>query len=458
MFEHFRINRRISLLERSIPEPRDLPSEFRKKLRNCEKALNFLAAHNRFMNKEQKATFVKLRQLLQEGEHSPSMAEAFAEDLRVVLQAFLSPNRRSFAVLERLQSKLKGQEVLVSKSHRSGTGSPLSQADFHGLSAWKALKTIHGLDPPHRSWHKLNGASGTALKASLIELSKHLPTNQRLNVLRGVGVHIGNDVMIGQNVQFDYFFPELISIGHNVKIGNNAKLWTHDYSLNKFSFSALTIGDNVIIGDGCLIGPVTIGAGAHIERGSVVLKDVKPNVLYDNFDPDYYRFFEEAATGPQYEGLFHRFRRYIFGICKILPYDPAPVDIPMLGSLPWIKDLPALVVKNRLYNALGAKIHDNVTLAPRVFIDASHPELIEIESGTVVGDAVTFRPYNTAGSPSKIHIGHNVKIGSESVVMACDVGDNTQINIRSVVIGSVPSNAIVAGAPARVISSNPKHI
>ena len=49
-----------------------------------------------------------------------------------------------------------------------------------------------------------------------------------------------------------------------------------------------------------------------------------------------------------------------------------------------------------------------------------------------------------------------LKIGSESIILGCNIGNNTQINIRSVVYGSIPSYVIAGGSPAQVISKNIK--
>ncbi len=116
-----------------------------------------------------------------------------------------------------------------------------------------------------------------------------------------------------------------------------------------------------------------------------------------------------------------------------------------------IQQLPAINLKNRLHKLLGVKIKGHITSAPRVYIDAIHPELVEINDGTLIGDGVIFRPYDMNGNPGKIVIGKNCKIGSESIIMSGVIGDNTQINIRSVVVGEVPADSIAEGAPAKVI-------
>ncbi len=85
------------------------------------------------------------------------------------------------------------------------------------------------------------------------------------------------------------------------------------------------------------------------------------------------------------------------------------------------------------------EIGDNVTLAPRVHIlchDASTKNLLG---------------YTKIG---RVTIGDNVFIGAESVVLpGVTIGSNVIIGANSTVTDDVPDNTVVAGSPARVLST-----
>ncbi len=85
------------------------------------------------------------------------------------------------------------------------------------------------------------------------------------------------------------------------------------------------------------------------------------------------------------------------------------------------------------------EIGDNVTMAPRVHIlchDASTKQFLN---------------YTRIG---RVTIGNNVFIGAEAVVLpGVTIGDNVIIGANSTVTHDVPSNSVVAGSPARIISS-----
>ncbi|HIG98762.1 TPA: hypothetical protein HA231_05055 [Candidatus Woesearchaeota archaeon] len=354
--------------------------------------------------------------------------------------------RKKQSILSNILGRFgKSGNVYASASHRPGR----EEKDLKKLSESQRMTYFHGTGYPSRSWYKVGGLFSTCYKAALIEASKKAPPATKLHLWILLGARVGTGVRIGHNVQIDYFYPQLTSIGNNVSIGDDTKLWNHDFSVGRFGVSFLIIEDGAVIGKNCIIGPVTIGAGAHIADHSVVLKNAAPGSRVDTSDPEYRRYAEREVEGG---GLFQRFvARNVFRICKMLPYDPVPSHLPLLKNIPFLENLPALELKNKLYKMLGIKIGRNVTIAPRVFIDAAFPGLVSIGDGSLVGDGVIFRPYDLQGSPKPIVIGKNVKIGSESVVMGCTIGDNCQVNLRSVVIQDIPPNTQAAGVPAKPI-------
>ncbi len=350
---------------------------------------------------------------------------------------------RKHSILDRILRSNQKDGVYLSGSHRGGK----PEIDLRKLSESQRIAYFHGLDYPSRSWYKVGGFFRMSYKAAVIEASKHSPNDIKLRLWRLLGVRLGSNVRIGNNVQIDYFYPELISIGSNAVIGDNSKLWNHDYSIGRFGVSFLRIEDNVVIESNCIIGPVIVGHNAHVKAHSVVLRNLKPGEAFDNSNPEYRKFAENEIEGG---GSFKSFvAANIFRMCKIVPYDPVPSHVPFLNKLPFIEKLPVIEFKNKLYKMFGMKIGNNVTFAPRVYVDAVHPELISIGDGSLIGDGVVFRPYDTNGNPSPIVIGRHVKIGSESIVMASRIGDNSQINLRSVVIGNIPANTQAEGVPAR---------
>lgn len=89
-------------------------------------------------------------------------------------------------------------------------------------------------------------------------------------------------------------------------------------------------------------------------------------------------------------------------------------------------------------------IGDNVTLAPRVHI-ICHDASTKHELG-----------YTRIGL---VNIGNNVFIGAESVILpGITIGDNVVVGANSVVTNNIPSNSVVAGNPAKVISKLDNYI
>lgn len=102
--------------------------------------------------------------------------------------------------------------------------------------------------------------------------------------LAGVNFAHPKSVFIGENVVFDNIYPELITIGKNVRITNGTKILTHYLDVEKPPFSFyignINIDDNVFIGaNSLLVKPCNIGRNAVIAAGAVVTKDVSENTI-----------------------------------------------------------------------------------------------------------------------------------------------------------------------------------
>lgn len=83
-----------------------------------------------------------------------------------------------------------------------------------------------------------------------------------------------------------FLHPVGIVIGNQVKLGENCVI-RQNVTLGQSNGQYPVIGDNVEISVGAIvIGAVTIGAGAVIGAGAIVLQDVPPRTLYlSRFEP-----------------------------------------------------------------------------------------------------------------------------------------------------------------------------
>lgn len=99
----------------------------------------------------------------------------------------------------------------------------------------------------------------------LIELGDRVFINVHCTFLDGGIIRLGNDCLIGPNVQ-------IITVSHSTDPSER---------LNKTNYKQdVTIGDNVWIGAGAIVLPgVTIGDNAVIGAGSVVTKSVAENTV-----------------------------------------------------------------------------------------------------------------------------------------------------------------------------------
>lgn len=95
------------------------------------------------------------------------------------------------------------------------------------------------------------------------------------------GIEIHPKAIIGKNLFIDHGFG--VVIGETCEIGNNVTIY-QGVTLGGRSAEKIkrhpTINDDVIIGAGAkIIGPVTIGKGAKIGVGAIVIKDLEKNKI-----------------------------------------------------------------------------------------------------------------------------------------------------------------------------------
>jgi acetyltransferase-like isoleucine patch superfamily enzyme len=99
-----------------------------------------------------------------------------------------------------------------------------------------------------------------------------------LQAMRGVQFKEPKSVFLGENINFDERLPENIYVGRAVWMAAGCRILAHRFISWRFIEKAHVIfEDYVRVGvNSVIIGPVTIGQGAAIAPGAVVLKDVPP--------------------------------------------------------------------------------------------------------------------------------------------------------------------------------------
>jgi acetyltransferase-like isoleucine patch superfamily enzyme len=130
------------------------------------------------------------------------------------------------------------------------------------------------------NWFKLRNPIKIIFNSFWITFLKYFPPSDIKNSLYKslLGVKIGEDVAISPDVILDPFFPELIEIGDKTLIGWGARIFTHEFHLDKVLIGKIKIGGKVLIGGFSVIRPdITIGDKAIVQSNSYVNKNVESN-------------------------------------------------------------------------------------------------------------------------------------------------------------------------------------
>lgn len=121
-----------------------------------------------------------------------------------------------------------------------------------------------------------------SLKTILSNIYRYFFPLDKVTMFRRMGVKIGENVYIANNVYIDPSHYWLVKIGNNVGIAPNVHIFAHDGVtkpfLNYARIGIIDIQDNVRIGSGCIILPgVKIGKNTIVGCGSIVVRDIPEN-------------------------------------------------------------------------------------------------------------------------------------------------------------------------------------
>jgi len=131
-------------------------------------------------------------------------------------------------------------------------------------------------------WHKIRNPFRVIFNFILIFVSRYSPSLAlKRFLLRLTGMKIERNVSIALMVNFDVFWPELISIKENSIIGFNATILAHEFLIKEYRTGKVEIGRNVLIGANSTVLPgVRIGDNSVVSAMSLVNKSVPRNSFY----------------------------------------------------------------------------------------------------------------------------------------------------------------------------------
>lgn len=119
-------------------------------------------------------------------------------------------------------------------------------------------------------------------------------------------------------------------------------------------------------------------------------------------------------------------------------------------------EVPTSTLKKR-----GMKVGNNFNRQQGCFIDPSHCFLISIGDNVTFSIRVCLLAHDASTKKSlgytkigKISIGDNVFVGANATILpGVTIGNNSIIGANSLVAKDVPENVVVAGNPAKIIST-----
>ncbi|MBI4859582.1 MAG: acyltransferase [Candidatus Riflebacteria bacterium] len=164
------------------------------------------------------------------------------------------------AVVARYRSFLAGSAPVFVHRFRQGR----REVDFCICSG-----SVHG--PLELAW--LN------LRYGILQFVLALPWSwPKVQAFRLFGARIGKRVYISQRVYIDPMYPELLTIGDDVLIGLDAKIFFHEITQTAYRVGRVRLQTGCLVGAGSMLRPgITIGEGAEVGALSAVASSVPPH-------------------------------------------------------------------------------------------------------------------------------------------------------------------------------------
>jgi acetyltransferase-like isoleucine patch superfamily enzyme len=114
-----------------------------------------------------------------------------------------------------------------------------------------------------------------------------------------------------------------------------------------------------------------------------------------------------------------------------------------------------------MHRMRGVNIGEDVYIGYNVLLDRLHPELITIGDYAKIGDWCIFSAHTRGSLTTRqayprtekpIKIGRGVCINSRcTVTQGVEIGENSMIEVGSVVTRNIPPNSLAMGYPAKVV-------
>jgi acetyltransferase-like isoleucine patch superfamily enzyme len=137
-------------------------------------------------------------------------------------------------------------------------------------------------------WYRFRSPVRLLLNSLVIRLAKLLPFGPKNLLFRAIGMKIGKNVAIAADVDFDPFFPELITIDDNSIVGWKSNILCHEITEDTVRLGRVHIKRNCLVGAFSSVrSAVTLGEGSILAMDSFANRDIPDNEIWGGVPAKY---------------------------------------------------------------------------------------------------------------------------------------------------------------------------
>ncbi|HLD06316.1 MAG TPA: hypothetical protein VJC16_02155 [Candidatus Nanoarchaeia archaeon] len=325
-----------------------------------------------------------------------------------------------------------------------------------------------------------------AFNRAVIALSwKIVPSHFKNWLLRRTGLHIGHDACLPNDIVFDPYFPELITIEDGALIGAPNTIMAHSYRAGKLTIGKVLVKKRVLVGAFSSLQPGAVvheqsilNMGAEL-RGEVPAGQLwggRPAAPWKKFDAGEIEKYFQPSSGRHAEYYqeakekIRQFRRDPSANFLKIPYNGRRLNA---GDDWWrarsvlrifyngaiietARLLPHCLLKTSLLRMAGVKIGKRVMIGKGVVFDHIYCDLTTIEDDVHIGNDCQFGGHEytiTQTIFGRVTLKQGAALENNVLVRAgSTIGEGALVEAGSAVSKEVPAHERWGGVPARFIA------
>ncbi|MBW2982302.1 hypothetical protein KY343_05465 [Candidatus Woesearchaeota archaeon] len=344
-------------------------------------------------------------------------------------------------------------------------------------------KTVK-IEIPEEKYINIKPIRSTFNKIIIQVSRKIVPSHIKNWLMRRAGLNIGHDVCLPNDIIFDPYFPELITVEDGALIGAPNKVMAHEYKDGILTLGKILVKKRVLVGAFSYLKPgAVINEKSILNFGSELNQEVPEGELWGDRPAKFWKKFTEEELEKYFKPSTGNYKEYYKEARKKIKEFQKNPEIDFLkmhydgkrlnaGDDWWrarnvlrifyngviielTRLLPHCFIKTLLLKMVGVKIGKNVTIGKGTVFDHIYCDMMAVEDDVKIGKCCEFGGHEytiTQTVFGRTLIKKGAELKDHVLVRAgTTVGEKSVIEPYSGIQKEIPANERWKGMPAKFV-------